>query len=284
MQCVQELPELPFTSVSLCGPGTYERSRTKKLQALTNYLKVLDQIGPVDSDMTRPTLWHDDLHAQNIFVDPKDPTTITGIIDWQSTEIAPLFVQARQPAFLDYREPQTAGVERPELPNDVRQLPADQQQEVRALYVLQSLSAGYRKWLQVHFPEALSALEFQETSSADLLLLAKTLLVDGEAMYMGRLLEMSKDEPVLLPGLAFTDQEEADVLADVEASSRAMDLMAGIRNTLGDLFPRRGILVKPTQYDQVKDALGQMKEQVIEQYATSEEERETWKKGWQWDD
>jgi hypothetical protein len=39
-----------------------------------------------------PTLVHPDFHKRNIYVSPEDPTTITGIIDWQSTSIEPAFI------------------------------------------------------------------------------------------------------------------------------------------------------------------------------------------------
>ena len=38
-----------------------------------------------------PLLFHPDLHKRNIFVSDDDPTTITGIIDWQATSIEPAF-------------------------------------------------------------------------------------------------------------------------------------------------------------------------------------------------
>jgi hypothetical protein len=43
-------------------------------------------------DNAAPILVHPDLHMSNIFVDPKDPTKITSIIDWQSASIEPVFM------------------------------------------------------------------------------------------------------------------------------------------------------------------------------------------------
>ncbi|PGH15478.1 hypothetical protein AJ80_05495 [Polytolypa hystricis UAMH7299] len=52
------------------------------------------------SEAVTNILWHPDLHLNNIFV---NPTTcqITGIIDWQSTSIAPLFYQSCIPYNFD---------------------------------------------------------------------------------------------------------------------------------------------------------------------------------------
>lgn len=47
-------------------------------------------------DSCSPLLFHPDLHARNIFVDPDDPTKISGIIDWQSAAVEPAFVHAQE--------------------------------------------------------------------------------------------------------------------------------------------------------------------------------------------
>lgn len=43
-----------------------------------------------------PILLHQDLHKRNIFVSEEDPTTITAIIDWQSTSINPALMHANE--------------------------------------------------------------------------------------------------------------------------------------------------------------------------------------------
>lgn len=62
-----------------------------------------------------PTLFHPDLHKRNIFVSDDDPAVITGIIDWQSASIEPVFWYAdevpdfarpvTQPSHKDQLEP-----------------------------------------------------------------------------------------------------------------------------------------------------------------------------------
>lgn len=286
MACVEQLAQLPYSSLTLCGPGTYQPTRTKKLQAIQQYLDVLSAITPSEEAVKRPCLWHGDLHADNIFVDPNDPTRITGVLDWQSIEIAPLFVQVQQPHFLDYNGPQMKGLERPVLPANVAELPPDQQRHARQLWTLQSLSALYRHWLHVHHPEASQAFEAQDTVHYNLLLFARSLLVDGEATYMGQILELVDNHPELFDPNppVFTANERAEIESDVEASLRGMQVMSAIQDALGgDLMPERGV-VRPDQYHQAKDALKQMKEQVIEQFAHTDEERATWEKVWPFDD
>lgn len=62
-----------------------------------------------------------------------------------------------------------------------------------------------------------------------------------------------------------------------------MELMGRVRESLGELFPERGI-VRLEQYEESKDALRQMKEQVIEMFAGNEHEVQLWKENWPFDD
>ncbi|KAA8619028.1 Aminoglycoside phosphotransferase [Pyrenophora tritici-repentis] len=66
------------------------------------YHKIADAILPGNKTICAPYLWHDDLHGDNIFVDPNNPGKITAIIDWQSCHISPLFNHNADPAFLDW--------------------------------------------------------------------------------------------------------------------------------------------------------------------------------------
>ena len=58
-----------------------------------------------------------------------------------------------------------------------------------------------------------------------------------------------------------------------------MQLMSSIRDCIGELFPEKGI-VALDQYDESLNALGQMKEQIIEQYANGEQDAAVWRKEW----
>ncbi len=71
-----EDPELPESFISL----------------LEQYLEIASHLVPraATADVHSPTLWHPDLHRDNLFVDP-DTNEITCIIDWQPAVVAPLF-------------------------------------------------------------------------------------------------------------------------------------------------------------------------------------------------
>ena len=135
-------------------------------------------------------------------------------------------------------------------------------------------------------------MAFQETSSFDLLLLARNLLVDGEATYLAQVLELEKTRAEL-PGVRergappfpfhFSDEERAEIGADVSGALRGMEAMDGVRESLGELFPEKG-MVRNDQYEETRDALRQMKEQVINMFARDEKERTIWQERWPFDD
>ena len=290
--CVRSLPRLPKSPVTLCGPGIYRPTREKKLRAIQCYLTMIKYLLPTDQSIQSSCLWHSDLHVENIFVNPKDPTEIVGIIDWQSTELAPLFYHARQPYFLDYDGPPTLGLERPRLPENLAQLDPAAQRQAKALYLNRSLSALYKTLLHRQNPPLYRALAFRETSSFDLLLLARNLLVDGEATYLAQVVELEKIWAEL-PGVCtrgaapfpfqFSNEDKAEIQADVSGALRGIEAMREVQETLGELFPERGI-VREEQYEEARDALRQIKEQVLETFARDESDRGIWREVWPFDD
>jgi hypothetical protein len=282
---VRQLQRLPKSPITLCGPGTYILTREKKLKALDCYLKLIKYLLPDDRAIASPTLWHSDLHVANIFVDPNDPTKIVSLIDWQSTEIAPLYFQARRPYVLDYDGPAVNGIERPEPPKDYDSLEPEAQKRADKLWLQQGLCYAYNLWVHRHNPRLYSAFEFQHTSSHDLLLLARNLLIDGEATYLSQIaaLESTWDS---LPGakgapypFSFSAKEREEMEADVEGAVLGIQVMRAIREAIGELFPDQGI-VAPEKYEESLNALSQMKEQVMADFAKTEHEKDVWEKMW----
>lgn len=285
MACVKDLPRLPSSPITLCGPGTYQPTRDKKLRALEYYLRICKHLAPSDPTVRKPSAWHGDLHSENIFVDPADPTKVTCIIDWQSTEVAPLFVQARQPYFLDHDGPQATGLNRPSLPPTFSEMSPDEQGAANRLLLDQSLCVAYKRWIQAKIPHLWKCFEFQETPAFELLLLARALLVDGEALYTARIIEHLQDKNGILEasGLSVPEHVKAEVAVDSQGALCGMEAMAQIQGAMGDLFPERGC-VRPEQYDEAKEALHQLKEQIIDKFASTDAERVAWQECWPFDD
>jgi hypothetical protein len=283
--CVNQIPALPPPQITLCGPGTYTSTRAKKLRAVDIYLQIFKHVTPSDVDLRKPAIWHQDLHVENIFVDPNDPTKVTSIIDWQSTEVAPLFVQARVPQFLEHEGPRAEVHERPRLPPDFDALEPAEQQSVNRLTLDQGLWVANKIWIRARNPAFWKALQFQETAAFDLLLCARTLLEDGEAIYAARFLELLEegDASVRDSGVEIPADIAAEIRSDSKDAIEGMAAMNMIKDTIGDLFPQRGV-VRAEQYKHAKNALAQCKEHIVDIYARSDTDRAAWDVSWPFDD
>lgn len=82
--------------------STSQESPECHLQLLEKYLKIASKFISADRDLHRPTIWHPDLHAGNIFV---ENNKIVSIIDWQGCMSLPLFLTCKIPRFLQFRGP-----------------------------------------------------------------------------------------------------------------------------------------------------------------------------------
>ncbi|OJJ42964.1 hypothetical protein ASPZODRAFT_154943 [Penicilliopsis zonata CBS 506.65] len=289
--CVQDMTRLPRSLLSLYGPGTYRPSRSKKTAALRNYLRLVKYLLPTDPSITSAFLWHPDLHAENIFVRPERPAEVLGIIDWQSSEVLPLFDHARQPYYLDHDGPPSTGLDPPAFPEDFDKLDSAEQAEAQDLYLKMSLSALYRRFTYNTNTTLFKAMEFRQTASFEMPLLAQNLLIDGEAFYQSRCLDL-EEEWTALPGvqaagnppfpLQFSAEEVALIDGDVSGAVRGMELMQNLRQSLGPMWPDKGV-VRPEQYDEVKRLLKQAKAELLDQLAHSEAERVAWEEAWPFD-
>ncbi|KZF23958.1 hypothetical protein L228DRAFT_208790 [Xylona heveae TC161] len=290
--CVQEITKLPQSSISLYGPGTYYPSRSQKVAALNTYPRMLKFLLPTDTSISSSFLWHPDLHAENIFVTPERPWQVLGIIDWQSSELLPLFDHARQPYLLDHDGPPISGIDPPAFPQNYDQLDSAEQDKAQSLYLKMSLAALYRRYTYTTNERLYKAMEFRETTSFDMMLLAQNLLIDGEALYQSRVLDL-EGEWSSLPGVQaygnppfpvqLSADEAASIEQDVSGSIKGMELMRDLRKLLGEAWPEKGV-VPHDQYDQAKALLKQAKMETIGRMAHSEDERVAWSKSWPFDD
>ncbi|QSS53787.1 phosphotransferase family protein, PKc-like superfamily domain-containing protein [Histoplasma capsulatum var. duboisii H88] len=112
------------------------------LQKAIDILPILSR-DPRVVEVAGPTLWHTDLHLGNIFVSPDDPTTILGIIDWQSSQVGPLFIQARFPEFLKPPKHYYPGTKLPTLPDNFDDLDSERKEQATKENILASQSKYY---------------------------------------------------------------------------------------------------------------------------------------------
>jgi hypothetical protein len=167
----------------------------------------------------------------------------------------------------------------------MEKLDANAKKHAETLYLQQSLCSLYNTLTHYQNPRLYAALEFQQTTSYLLLLLARNLLIDGEASYLLQVAELEASWDAL-PGakgstypFSFSLKERGEIEAEVEGAVRGMEAMRLIRENMDELFPEQGI-VTPDQYEETLDALAQMKDQVIKEFASDEHEREVWQKMW----
>ena len=75
-------------------------------ELLNRYLKLVPAMVPpkYTIDIHSPTLWHPDLHLNNVFVDP-EAKTVKHVIDWQSAAALPFYCQCGVPAMFRHAGP-----------------------------------------------------------------------------------------------------------------------------------------------------------------------------------
>ncbi|EFQ99359.1 hypothetical protein MGYG_08971 [Nannizzia gypsea CBS 118893] len=146
MMAVKALTRVPKQLAMLYGPKPlYKPSAEKKLKALQYYSQIQQLLTPNDPSLTTGHLWHNDLHDENIFVDP-DSLEIQGIIDWQSSHIAPLTDHCMDPSFLEYEGPDIGGdLEKPELPAEIKSLNGEEKEAAVAQYLDKVIITGWRR-------------------------------------------------------------------------------------------------------------------------------------------
>ncbi|KAB8275285.1 kinase-like domain-containing protein [Aspergillus minisclerotigenes] len=92
------------------------------LECAMGFISLLESHHKGLASISKPILWHTDLHLGNIHVSDEDPTQIVSIIDWQSIYVGSLFLQATWPQFLKPNDDYICGTVQPQLPNDFDEL------------------------------------------------------------------------------------------------------------------------------------------------------------------
>lgn len=289
---ISTLSILPKQTVMVCGPGLYQPERRKKLSAVEAYLRVFDALLPAEStSITTPSLWHDDLHDENIFVDPNDPSKVVGIIDWQSVNLLPLLDHSPDPAFIDYRGPEPETLDRPELENtedlsEVEKAEAIRQYHEKALFV------ASRKIALKKTPAAYDAIEYRQTETFDLLVLARRLLEFGEAHFHALIVGLRDAWPELPANhgsksprpfpIIFDNERLAEIEEDSGKAMRGMQIMNDFKARLGPLWPDKDA-VEHGQYEAAKVALQALKEEIVQEFGTTEEDKAELARQWPFD-
>ncbi|OAL75077.1 hypothetical protein A7D00_0675 [Trichophyton violaceum] len=137
----------PTVRAAGCRPPSYGTPSSHKsvLESAMNILPAVSSHPNLVKTST-PVLLHPDLHMGNIFTteEIKNTISITGIIDWHSISIAPKFLQARWPVFLEPLDSYTPGlIEKPEPLSGLEEMDAADRAVAKVTYEQNYLAKAY---------------------------------------------------------------------------------------------------------------------------------------------
>ncbi|KAF2272167.1 phosphotransferase enzyme family protein [Westerdykella ornata] len=268
LACINKSSSFPGQHGLFGGPNQYRPSKALKIRVLQDYLKVATQILPDDANLSKPTLWHSDLHIDNIFVDPSQPTRIVNIIDWQAVNISPLFLQACHPSLIEFEGPIPEGSDPTELPDNFDDMSEEEQLQAKNLRAAQSLYKLYEIIMLRQCPEIADALQFRASLRGQITGLAGSIFCDGEPIVLGMLIRLQAE----------TQQQR------LEASwSAGVELMHEILTEIGAYQGWDG-WVNHSNYPVYKERLARCREDFLNRFARTEEERSQWIQAWPFED
>ena len=275
------------------GPGLYQTCRDSKLSVLNDYLKAAGYLLPVDRSIMSACLWHNDLHSDNIFVNPEKPTEITCLIDWQSAHIEPLFMQAGHPSFLDFKGPKPEGLGAPSLPDNFNDMDEAQQKYAKSLLSQQSLFKAYEILSLQRNKKVYHALHHQKSLGCQIITFAGNLLQDGEPLVKGQLMQIQREWQEL-PAvraqayptcpLHFTSQDLITQEIEEKKWIQGLELMTQVLESLGTVDKGWHGWVKAEDYAFFKEKLDDVREKFLDQLSESEEDRPKWLSAWPFKD
>ncbi|EAS37376.3 phosphotransferase enzyme family protein [Coccidioides immitis RS] len=270
------------------GPRQYQPSSSKKLSALHNYLKVAPYVLPDNRAALTPVLWHGDLHLQNIFVDPGEPTRILGIVDWQCVSICPLFMQVTRPGFLDYNGPAPEGLRQIHLPGNFDSMTSDEQRNAKALHQAQTLHNLYLARSRQVNEEAFQAMQGQDTLRHQVSVIPGLTLMDYEPCLSSLLRDVEKRWPEIVgigtDGLPLVPCPLQFSAAEIQEQERDEELWAQGVGLMNDFISDTGCFkhwdgkVSNADYESSKRQLAEGIQRFLGREARNEEECKAWLK------
>lgn len=134
----------------MLSPSGTARDAAHNTSVLGRYISAIPRLIPHASpDLIRPSLWHTDLNSGNIFLSEsalaKGEVEITSIIDWQGICIQPMYLAARIPRLIRYRNQYALppGREMMGLPDNFKELDDEEKETVREDVFSANLQKAY---------------------------------------------------------------------------------------------------------------------------------------------
>ncbi|KAL8650303.1 MAG: hypothetical protein Q9210_003899 [Variospora velana] len=143
---------------------TEPESPDEMLDLLDRYLQLAPvMVPPQSSDDTHsPTLWHPNLHLDNVFVNPESKQ-ITRVIDFQSAALLPLFYQCGVPTMFRHQGPVSGNMTIwPKRPENYHSLEQDEKEMIDNLIGSECLHKYYLAITHDKNPRHWAALQLQD--------------------------------------------------------------------------------------------------------------------------
>ncbi|CDM31462.1 Protein kinase-like domain [Penicillium roqueforti FM164] len=285
--CSKHLSRFPRPEGIFGAPGSYQPTAQAKLDVISDFRKIASFIVPKDATVTKPVLWHTDFHADNIFVDPNNPSKIFAVIDWQSVHVAPLCQQVITPAFLNFNWPKPdEGLCLPSLPDNFQTLSAEEKAKAKVLRTQQLLYKLYEIQSGRQNKDVFRALQYPNVLGSQIISLVSQVLNDGETIIKGQLFQLVEQWRTTVGAdgtpclITFTDDDIVQQNLDQEKWEEGVQLMEDVLEALGGAENGWQGWVSHDEYAQAKVKLEMVKEQFLDHMAHNPAEREA--RCWAW--
>lgn len=284
LACLQTFTNFPRQQGLFYGPGQYQPTAQRKRETLWNYLKVAQYLSPEVKEISKPALWHPDLHGDNIFANPDRPTEILSIIDWQAVNLSPLFLQARHPALIEFEGLIPEGLQSISLPENFDELSAEEQLEAKKLRAAQSLYKLYDIQMIQDCPEIAAALRFRNSLPGQITGLSGSLFSDGEPIVQGMLIRLQEEWATYIGSsvpcpLSFAEEDKQRQKEDEKKRASGVVLMEEFLDQVGVYRGWDG-WVNHSDYEYYKVRLEQCKHEFLHYQCVTNEERSQWEAVW----
>lgn len=279
----------------------YAHSRMNYARSVTGYEQPKDAIDLLDrylqltpamvppkheADIHSATLWHPDLHLNNVFVDPKSKR-INQVIDWQSAAVLPFFHQCRVPPM--FRHPRPIDDDLNTLqkrPGNYKDLNQDEKKQIDILIASEGIHKYYLGTTHNQNQRHWVALQLKDDLRTQPAHIVPNIWEESNVFYLRRALLRivgAWEDLCLDRGpcpVTFTDEELAQHAQEAENMEAVSGVLTLFRDRWG--LPPDGS-VESAGYEEVKAELSQMREAFIEA-ADNEEDKFLAEKLWPYQD
>lgn len=258
------------------------------LELLDQYLELApSMLSPsTPEDVNSSTLWHPDLHLDNLFVDP-NTLQVTSVIDWQSAAATPLFYQCRVPKMIKHREPVSLDLSNlPKLPDNYNDLDQDQKEYADKMQKSEHLHQYYLRATKEDNPRHWVALQLHDDLRVQPVKIVQQVWEGNTIFFLRRaLMRIVNNWERLCPDsgpcpVSFSEHDFAVYNQEVEKREFVSDTLNLFQKNYG-LNPDGTVF--PDKYDEVQAELQRLKSFCLE-VAEDEEERFSVEKIWPYQD